>query len=70
MVITEIYGVSSVTTLVGNITHLNVRILCVHVHVQMYVLKTSIKLIALYSYHFSSRSYQQLVASRGCWRAW
>lgn len=70
LVIIAICGTSSVTTLVGSITHLNVCILCsLCVHTRRCVFKKHISLITLYSHHFSSRSYQQHMPSKGCWRA-
>lgn len=50
VVIIEIGKISLMTTSVGNITHLNVCILCsvwVCAHVQMYVLKTYVNLMIL-----------------------
>lgn len=72
LVITEICGTSSLTTLVGSVTHLNVCILCflcLCVHTCRCVFKKHISLITLYSHHFSSRPYQQHMPFQGCWRA-
>lgn len=68
LVIVAICGTSPVTTLVGSITHLNICVLCsLCVHACRCACKKHISLITLYSHHFSSRSYQQHMPSKGCW---